>query len=163
MRFDAQNVFTHTASGSLDTQVITGGTTVASYNALDLGQGADATTPTRNLGAGTPVYLITQLTANPGTGTAPSLNVKFVGATDIAFTSSVVICQTGAIATASLMSAADLLVWGGQFIPLIIPPVKTAYRYYRVEYGLNNADNTFTVYSFLAASIPTPYFVQMYP
>jgi hypothetical protein len=147
MLLDKELTFTYT-SATDDSQTIADADNV-SYNQLDLGQGAAASTPTRQLGNGAPMYLITQVVTKDTGHTTPTLNIKLVAATDTAFTSSRIIAQTGDIANALL---AD-----NQIIVLPVPP-SIGYRYWRVEYHLGNADNSYVVRSFLADCAPSPLF-----
>lgn len=152
MMLDAQNFFTENTSTYDGSQTLTGGTAVVSYNAIDAGVGAAATTPTRQLGAGQPLYFCTQIVTKDTGHTTPTLNIKLVGATDAAFTSSLIIVQTGTIANATLSD--------GMWICLPVP-VMTAYRYYRAEYTLGNADNSFVVKSFLSDIAPSPLYMPL--
>ncbi len=152
MLLDAQNFFTENTSTYDGSQTITGGTAVNSYNAIDMGVGDAATTPTRQPGAGQPLYFCTLIVTKDTGHTTPSLNIKLVGATDAAFTASKIIVQTGVIANATLSD--------GMWICLPVP-VMTAYRYYRAEYTIANADNSYVVKTFLSDVAPSPLYMAL--
>jgi hypothetical protein len=172
--FDVQCIFTYTSAAAPYTQAFTdaavSGTTNVSYYAYDSAGGvvADGTTPARSIGAGTPMWLITQVTVNAGGGTAASIRIKLVGSTATAFSTSNVIADSGAIGYASVaITAAGTNYSPGTTVldepgvyPLIVMavPPSVPYRYWRVEYTLNNNDNDFTVSTFLSASAPSPLF-----
>ena len=63
---------------------------------------ADGTTPSRSIGAGQPMFAVTQITVNAGGGTAASIQIKLVADTATAFSNSYVIADSGAIAYASI-------------------------------------------------------------
>jgi hypothetical protein len=170
MMLDSQCIFTYTSAAAPYTQALTNATGDVSYYAYDSAGGvvADATTPKRSLGAGQPLFLVTMVTVNAGGGTAPSLRIKLVGDSVTAFSNSYVICDSGAIGYASLpITAAGTNYSQGTTIldaPAVYPmitmaiPPSTMYRYWRVEYFLNNNDNDFTVSSFLSALAPSSLF-----